>query len=60
MRKLWKQLAAMLVCLTGCSTPPEPGAITHWAAYYDDALPARAFETLDLVVFDRTHYPAFE
>ena len=60
MRKLWKQLAAMLLCLTGCSTPSQPGAITHWAAYYDDALPAEAFEKLDLVVFDRTHYPAFE
>lgn len=60
MRKLWKQLAATLLCLSGCSTPPPSGGIFHWAVYYDDALPAEAFKNLDLVVFDRKHYPAFK
>lgn len=58
MRKLWKQLAATLLCLSGCSTPPHPNPTLHWAAYYDDAVAPEAFEDLDLVVFDRKHHPA--
>jgi polysaccharide biosynthesis protein PelA len=57
-----KQSIAALLCLAGCSYTfrPTTGDINHWAAYYDTALPARAFKHYDLVVFDRRAYPNFD
>ena len=60
MHKRMKQLMAALLCLTGCAPAPRMGNINHWAAYYDDTLPASAFKSMDLVVFDRRHYPKFD
>jgi uncharacterized protein (TIGR01370 family) len=60
MHKRMKQLVAALLCLAGCAPAPRPTAINHWAVYYDDALPASAFKSMDLVVFDRRHYPKFD
>ncbi len=61
-RWVWQRLtAACMLLLTGCTptAPRPPGDIARWAVYYNDALPASEFDHLDMVVFDRRHYPDF-
>lgn len=61
MGKRFKQVVAVLLFLAGCTATMRPtGDIKHWAAYYDEALPAKTFKHYDLVVFDRRHHPKFE
>ncbi len=61
MRKLLKNSFYLVFLLTACAPAPKPpGKLEHWAIYYSNKLPANAFESMDLVVFDRTHYPKFE
>jgi len=50
-----------VLCVAGCATVPRPvGDVKLWAAYYDTALPAKAFAQYDLVIFDRRHHPKFQ
>lgn len=58
MRKRIYSLLAALVCLNGCAAEKRP--VKTWAVYYDHKLPAETFKNMDLVVFDRRHYPRFE
>lgn len=61
MGKWLPRVIAAFLCLSGCGPAPRPSAdIRHWAVYYDDALPAKSFKHLDLVVFDRRHHPKLE
>jgi uncharacterized protein (TIGR01370 family) len=61
MRNCLKQFLTLLCCLTGCSQiNNSPTVIRNWAVYYSNALPASAFEGLDLVVFDRRYHPDFK
>ncbi len=61
MRRALKQLMVCVLFLSGCTPEPhQPGVIQKWAVYYDDKIPAKKFKHMDLVVFDRTHYPHFE
>jgi uncharacterized protein (TIGR01370 family) len=56
-----KHMLAAALCLTGCAPAPRPTTeVTHWAVYYDDAMLAKSFAHLDLVVFDRRHHPKFD
>ena len=48
---------SLLLLTAACASLFGPPSVTHWAAYYDDALPAEAFAEMDLVVFDRDHHP---
>ena len=63
MRRYFKSTIAALLCLTGCVPSPKIAGITPiktWAAYYDDKLPAKTFENVDLVVFDLRYHPKFD
>ena len=63
MRKHLKNMIACLLCLTGCTPAPKIAGVTpikSWAIYYDNKLPAKTFKDVDLVVFDRRHYPKFD
>lgn len=40
--------------------PKHPISDKRWAVYYDTKLPAEKFKKLDVVVFDRRHYPEFK
>lgn len=56
-----RRIIAALLCLAGCSpVPPKPVDTSRWAVYYDDKLPAEAFEEMEVVVFDRRHHPKLE
>ena len=61
MHKRWRQLLTALFCLGGCTTAPKtpvnPSGIERWAVYYNDALPAEAFASYDLLVFDLRKHP---
>ena len=62
MCKQLKNMVAALLCLTGCAPAPKIAGVTpikSWAIYYDKKLPAKTFKDVDLVVFDRRHYPDF-
>ena len=58
MVKRFGSALAALLFLSGCS--PDRNNTRSWAVYYDTQLPATTFKNLDLVVFDRRHYPAFD
>ncbi|MES2984663.1 MAG: endo alpha-1,4 polygalactosaminidase [Pseudomonadota bacterium] len=61
MRKRLKQALTALLCLTGCTPLTRTGTdMQAWAVYYDTKLPASAFSSMDLVVFDRRSYPKFK
>lgn len=54
-----RQSLMALLCLCGCAPWPQslPPDTLKWAVYYNDKLPASAFNRYDLVVFDRLHHP---
>lgn len=53
-----RRIIAALLCLAGCSPAPRTASdAPRWAVYYDDKLPAEAFEEMEVVVFDRRHHP---
>jgi uncharacterized protein (TIGR01370 family) len=58
MFKLRTLALAALTYLAGCTNLLEPPRTIRWAVYYDEAVPAEAFQDLDLVVFDRLYHPA--